>query len=84
MNDIELTLGSEGGHIDLVTEVPLEVSGTGVELSLSTTPYIGGNRNYEKLTNKPSIESVELVGDKKLTEFGVSAIGNAAILDLFR
>lgn len=40
--------------------------------------------DYEKLRNKPSIESVELVGDKKLTEFGVSSIGNAAILDLFR
>lgn len=27
--------------------------------------------NYEILTNKPSIEGVELNGDKKMTEFGV-------------
>lgn len=40
--------------------------------------------DYERLRNKPTIEEVELVGDKKLTEFGVQKIGNAAILDLFR
>lgn len=40
--------------------------------------------DYERLSNKPSIEDVQLVGNKKLTEFGVGPIGNAAILDLFR
>jgi len=39
--------------------------------------------DYETLRNKPSIEGVELVGDKELTEFGMSIVSNVKILDLF-
>lgn len=83
MNDIELTLSSDSGQLNLVTDV-LEVSGSGVEMSLSAPQIIGGTTDYERLRNKPTIEDVELVGNKKLAEFGIQRIGNAAILNLFR
>lgn len=39
--------------------------------------------NYEYLTNKPSIEGVELVGDKKMEEFGVVPLSFAKIDAIF-
>lgn len=33
----------------------------------------GGTRNYEKLNNKPSINDVELIGNKTLTELGLAS-----------
>lgn len=39
--------------------------------------------NYEVLQNKPSIEGVELIGDKKMTEFGVVPLSFDKIDALF-
>ena len=41
---------------------------TDIELSA------GGTNDYNDLINKPSIEGVELVGDKTLEELGVEAL----------
>ena len=41
---------------------------TDIELSA------GGTNDYNDLVNKPSIEGVELVGDKTLEELGVEAL----------
>ena len=46
---------------------------TDIELSA------GGTNDYNDLINKPSIEGVELVGDKTLEELGVEALTNAEI-----
>ena len=58
-----------------------------------TDPFAGGvavsarpgsGRDYEALYNKPSIEGVELIGDKALDDFGMGTVSNVQILDLFR
>lgn len=43
--------------------------------NLSVLP-VGGTKNYEKLTNKPKIESVELIGDKSFEDLGVRDVTN--------
>lgn len=40
--------------------------------------------DYNDLNNKPSIESVVLSGNRGLSDFGMSTVSNAKILDLFR
>lgn len=40
--------------------------------------------DYERLRNKPSIESVELKGDKSISDFGVSVATDYDIALLFR
>ena len=40
--------------------------------------------NYEVLINKPSIEGVELIGDRKMTEFGVVPLSFEKIDALFK
>lgn len=40
--------------------------------------------DYETLKNKPAIESVELIGDKKLTDFGVGLFSRQEVLDSVR
>ena len=44
---------------------------------------IGNSRDYNVLDNHPSIESVELVGDRKLSEFGLSIASNIDVISLF-
>lgn len=69
---------STGGVVTATLDAPVVLSvDVGTQTRVSMT-------DYERLNNKPSIEEVELSGDKKLAEFGLSSIGNAAILDLFR
>ena len=41
-----------------------------IDIEIST----GGTNDYNDLINKPSIEGVELVGDKTLEELGVEAL----------
>lgn len=39
--------------------------------------------NYDKLTNKPQINSVELIGNKSLDDLGVLALTNMEIQEIF-
>lgn len=41
------------------------------------------NTDYEELDNKPSIEGVELIGDRLLTEFGEKPLSNIEIKTIF-
>lgn len=41
------------------------------------------NTDYEQLENKPSIEGVELVGDRTLGEFGERPLSNVEIKTVF-
>ena len=41
-----------------------------------------GANDYERLNNKPSIESVELIGDKTFEDLGLEAIDNTELMDL--
>lgn len=51
------------------------LNGTGGDLEISL--------DYTKITNKPSIESKELVGNVTLDEIGVQALSNADIDSIF-
>ena len=42
----------------------------------------GETKDYEKLENKPKLNSVELVGDRQLSEVGIDKITNAEIFNL--
>ncbi len=39
-------------------------------------------KDYEELENKPKLNSVELIGDRQLSEVGIDKITNAEILNL--
>ena len=39
-------------------------------------------KDYEELENKPKLNSVELIGDRQLSEVGINKITNAEILNL--
>lgn len=47
-------------------------------LELSTGPaiYVGSSGSYNNLWDKPSIESIELQGDKLFSDFGIFRIDN--------
>lgn len=40
------------------------------------------NKDYEELENKPKLNSVELTGDRQLSEVGIEKITNAEIFNL--
>ena len=44
----------------------------------------GGTKNYEKLTNKPSINGHTLVGDSNFEDIGLHFMTNTEIRDLLR
>ena len=50
---------------------------------VSSSIIIGGTRNYERLSNKPRIEEVELVGNKDLEDFGMDFASRYDIAMLF-
>lgn len=39
-------------------------------------------KDYEELENKPKLNSVELIGDKQLSEVGIDKITNTEIIKL--
>ena len=43
-----------------------------------------GTSNYEQLSNLPSIESVQLIGDKSFEDLGLEECSNIEIDNLFR
>jgi len=43
----------------------------------------GGEKNYERLSNKPQINGVELVGDKNIEQLGVTTMTNIEIKSIF-
>lgn len=63
-------------------------------LTIGNTPTVRGNlqiggaagrkvTDYEALQNKPSIEHVELVGNKNLEDFGAEPMTAAEVLEIF-
>lgn len=43
----------------------------------------GGEKNYERLSHKPRINGVELIGDKSIEEIGVETMTNMEIKSIF-
>ena len=65
--DIDIEINTDSS-IDTDVQTSDGEIDTDIELSA------GGTNNYNDLVNKPSIEGVELVGDKTLEELGVEAL----------
>lgn len=42
----------------------------------------GGTNDYERLRNKPSIEQVELIGNKNFPDFGLTSIDTDDLLEI--
>lgn len=80
MSDINGTV--EGpGIIDTTVDDGGTVRGT---LSSGILRIVQPSVNdYEMLVNHPYIESVELVGDRRLSEFGVTFASNIDVIRLF-
>ena len=72
MIDIDIEIDNESS-IDTDIQTSDGEIDTDIELSA------GGTNDYNDLVNKPSIEGVELIGDKSLEELGVEALTNAEI-----
>lgn len=53
-------------------------------LNLSVPRAVGGTRDYEKLKNKPQIESVELIGNKTFPELGISPIDADDLIEILQ
>ena len=76
---------------DLILDVDITDNSTDTDIQLTAgqidtqiyTPGAGSN-DYNDLINKPSIEGVELVGDKTLEELGVEALTPQEIDELLR
>ena len=68
MIDIDIEIDNESS-ID--TDIQTSDGEIDTDIEISTT---GGTNDYNDLANKPSIEGVELIGDKTLEELGVEAL----------
>lgn len=53
-----------------------------MNLNLEIPKVISGTSDYEKLKNKPQIESVELVGNKTFPELGISPLDADDLLEI--
>ena len=54
------------------------VANGNISVNTSEISISGGSGDYNQLTNKPQINSVELSGNKTLTDLGIQAAGNYA------
>lgn len=52
-------------------------------MKVGGTGSSSGTSDYNKLKNKPSIEHVELIGDKSFAELGLENMDNMEILSIF-
>ena len=65
--DIDIEINTDSS-ID--TDIQTSDGEIDTDIEIST----GGTNDYNDLINKPSIEGVELIGDKTLEELGVEAL----------
>lgn len=64
-------------------DINAEVDVNDINIQIKDVTYIAPNGNYEKLTKKPRINEVELVGNKTLEELGIEECTNQDIDDMF-
>lgn len=64
--------------------IPMRVADNNVTVPLRSGETIQPevNRDYERLDNKPSINGVELIGDRTFEDLGEETITNAELLAL--
>lgn len=55
----------------------------GLKASFGTYHEGAVEKNYNELGNKPSIEQVELIGNKNFSDLGLETMSNMEILTMF-
>lgn len=55
----------------------------GLKASFGTYHKGAVEKNYNELSNKPSIEQVELIGNKNFSDLGLETMSNMEILTMF-
>jgi len=58
------------------------LSGGSMNGTLTVPASLASNKDYEKLKNKPQIETVELVGNKSFEDLGLQPIENTELMEL--
>ena len=61
-------------EIDNESSIDTDIQTSDGEIDTDIKILTGGTNDYNDLINKPSIEGVELIGDKTLEELGVEAL----------
>lgn len=59
-------------------------SGIDLDISSEVKPVIGGVTDYNRLSNKPSINGIVLEGDKSNEEINIGAITNSEIEEILK
>ena len=80
MADIEY-YGTIGGGISSGASITGNVSN---KKTVTGTANVSGVNDYEKLLNLPSIESVQLKGNKSFEDLGLTVCSNLDIDNLFK
>ena len=80
-NDIVVKNGRYDFPIDFgsITEVISSNLASGIIIKEPKSATISASSNYEEVTNKPSINSVELLGNKTHTDLGLQPAGDYAL-----
>ena len=65
-------------------DINAEVDANDINIQIKDVAYIATNGNYEKLANKPKINTVELTGNKTFEELGLEECLNQDIEDMFK
>lgn len=68
--------------VDITPEVEVEVSSDSPIETETDLVINDGVKDYNDLSNKPRIESVELVGDKSFDDLNLNKIPNSEIEEL--
>ena len=71
-------------EINTDSSIDTDIQTSDGEIDTDIVISTGGTNDYNDLINKPSIEGVELVGDKTLEELGVEALTPQEIDELLR
>ena len=61
-------------EINTDSSIDTDIQTSDGEIDTDIKILTGGTNDYNDLINKPSIEGVELIGDKTLEELGVEAL----------
>lgn len=59
-------------------------SDVGIDVGIGRVVEINGTTNYEKLSNKPRIEGIELVGNLLFPQLNLSCITNTELEDILK
>ena len=71
------------GDMNLLNRIDGEVNlHSQIDGEMDTILNAGGTRDYERLQNLPSIESVTLIGNKTFEQLGMSSLSNMEIEEL--